>query len=66
MFNGSLDGTETIPTVTTGPTYSVHYRQPSIPITIDSPIYCTLVAIPANGGQSRQIMLTILSQTGIF
>jgi hypothetical protein len=66
MFNGSLDGIETIPTVTTGPTYSVHYRQPSIPITIDGPIYCTLVAVPVNGGASRQIMITVLSSTGIF
>jgi hypothetical protein len=65
-WNGSLDGTETVPTVTVGPSFSTHYRPPSDPSVIDGPIYCTLVAVPTNGSHSRQIMITVLSKTGIF
>ena len=66
MWNGSLNGIESRPTVNAGPAYSVQYRQPANPIVVDVPIYCTLSAIPTDGSPSRQIMITVQTSKQIF
>jgi hypothetical protein len=68
MFIGTLDGftsPKVVPLITVGPSYSTQYMPPDQSLA-DGPTYATLIAVPANGGQSRQIMITVLGQKGIF